>query len=148
MSHELLPYYERELSFFRRLGAKFAKDEPKIAGRLVLDKDFKTEDPHVERMIEAFAYLNARTRHKLEDEFPELTEALLSVLYPHYQAPIPSVAIVQFELDPQQNQLTTGHTIPRHTRLETDSIEGEPCRFQAGCAVESYGRSSVDSVAG
>ena len=73
--------------------------------------DGMSEDPHVERMIEAFAYLNARTRHKLEDEFPELTEALLGVLYPHYQAPIPSMAIVQFELDAEQKQLTTGHVI-------------------------------------
>jgi type VI secretion system protein ImpG len=130
MSEELLPYYNRELSFIRRLGAQFAKDHPKIAGRLRLDGEGLSEDPYVERMIEAFAYLNARTRHKLEDEFPELTEALLGVLYPHYQAPIPSMAIVQFELDPEQKQLTAGHTIPRHTALETESIEGEPCRFR------------------
>jgi type VI secretion system protein ImpG len=130
MSEELLPYYNRELSFIRRLGAQFARDHPKIAGRLRIDAEGMSEDPYVERMIEAFAYLNARTRHKLEDDFPELTEALLGVLYPHYQLPLPSLAIVQFELDPQQKQLTEGHTIPRHTPIETESIEGEPCRFQ------------------
>ncbi len=130
MSDELLPYYNRELSFIRRLGAQFAKDHPKIAGRLRLGEEGVSEDPHAERMIEAFAYLNARTRHKLEDEFPELTESLLGVLYPHYQAPIPSLAIVQLELDPEQKQLTTGHTVPRHTQLETESIQGEPCRFR------------------
>jgi type VI secretion system protein ImpG len=130
MSDELLPYYNRELSVIRHLAAQFAQDHPKIAGRLRLGEEGLSEDPHVERMIEAFAYLNARTRHKLEDEFPELTEALLGVLYPHYQAPIPSLAIVQFELDPGQKQLTTGHTIPRHTPLETEPIEGEPCRFR------------------
>ena len=52
------------------------------------------------------------------------------MLYPHYQAPIPSMAIVQFELDPEQVQLTTGYTIPRHTELETEPIHGEPCRFR------------------
>src|ERR1041384_86050 len=113
MSDELLPYYERELSFIRRLGAQFGKDHPKIDGRLRLNEGM-SDDPHVERMIEAFAYLNARTRHKLDDEFPELTESLLSVLYPHYQAPIPSMAIVQFDLDPEAKR-TTGHTIPRLT---------------------------------
>jgi type VI secretion system protein ImpG len=80
-------------------------------------------------MIEAFAYLNARTRHKLEDDFPELTESLLSVLYPHYQAPIPSMSIVQFELDPE-SQITTGHLVPRETAMETEPIQGEPCRFR------------------
>jgi type VI secretion system protein ImpG len=129
LSDELLPYYEKELSSIRRLGARFARDNPLIAGRLGLGESGEARDPHVERMIEAFAYLNARTRHKLEDEFPELTESLLGVLYPHYQAPIPSLAIVQFELDPAQKP-TTGHTIPRHAPLETESILGEPCRFR------------------
>ena len=48
-------------------------------------------DPHIERMIESFALLSGRIHHKLDDEFPELTDALLSVLYPHYLAPIPSM---------------------------------------------------------
>ncbi len=129
MSEDLLPYYNRELSYIRRLGAQFAEAHPKIAGRLRLGPD-SAEDPHVERLIEAFAYLNARTRLKLEDEFPEITESLLGVLYPHYQAPLPSMAVVQFELDPEQNELTAGHTIPRHAMLETEPIDGEPCRFR------------------
>lgn len=129
MSDELLPYYNRELSFLRKLGAGFAKAHPKIASRLRLGPDV-SEDPHVERLIQAFAYLNARTRHKLEDDFPELTDSLLGVLYPHYQLPIPSMAIVQFELDPSQTELTEGHTVPRGTAIETEPIDGEPCRFR------------------
>src|SRR3970282_1212300 len=95
----LLPYYERELTFLRQLGAELASKYPKVAGRLLLEAD-KSEDPHVERLIQAFAFLAARIHHKLDDEFPEITEALLGVLYPHYLAPVPSVAIVQFALDP------------------------------------------------
>jgi type VI secretion system protein ImpG len=129
MSEELLPYYNRELSYIRRLAAQFAEEHPKIAGRLRLGPD-SSEDPHVERLIEAFAYLTARIRHKLDDEFPEITESLLGVLYPHYQAPLPSLAIAQFELDPEQNELTEGFSVPRHTYLETDPIQGEPCRFR------------------
>src|SRR5262245_30605206 len=109
MSDALLPYYNRELSYLRRLGAEFAQANPKIAGRLRLGPD-ASEDPHVERLIQAVAYLNARTRLKLEDDFPEITNALLGVLYPHYQVPIPAMAIVQLEMDPAQAELTTGHT--------------------------------------
>jgi type VI secretion system protein ImpG len=129
MSAELLRYYNQELSFIRRTAAQFATEHPKIAARLRLGPD-SSQDPHVERLIEAFAYLTARIRHKLDDEFPEITEALLGVLYPHYQAPIPSMAVVQFGLDPGQNELTAGHTLPRHTALETEPIQGEPCRFR------------------
>ena len=94
MSDELLPYFNEELRFIRESGAAFARANPKIAGRLQLAAD-SPSDPHVSRLIEAFAYLNARIRHKLDDDFPELTEALLGVLYPHYLAPIPAAAIVK-----------------------------------------------------
>jgi type VI secretion system protein ImpG len=129
MSAELLRYYNEELTFIRRLAGQFAEDHPKIAARLRLGPE-SSQDPHVERLIEAFAYLTARIRHKLDDEFPEITEALLGVLYPHYEAPIPSMAVVQFELDPEQSELTEGHTIGRHAALESEPIQGEPCRFR------------------
>jgi type VI secretion system protein ImpG len=130
MADELLGYYNRELTFIRHFAAKFAEDHPKIAERLRLNPDDAADDPHVERLIEAFAYLTARIRYKLDDDFPELTASLMDMLYPHYQAPIPSMAIVKFVLDPEQVQLTGGYTIPRHADLETEPIDGEPCRFR------------------
>ena len=126
MADELLPYYERELAYIRRLGSEFAKANPKIAGRLRIGPE-SVEDPHVSRLIEAVAFLNARVRFKLDDDFPELTDGLLSVLYPHYLAPLPSMAIVQFV---PQADLTGSYLVPRHTALETAPIEGEPCRFR------------------
>ena len=134
MSEELLPYYNRELAFVRRLGAEFSRAHPKIAGRLQLGPD-SVEDPHVERIVEAFAYLNARIRHKLDDDFPEITDALLGVLYPHYQAPIPSMAIAQFALDHGQGDLVGGYTIPTGSAIEAESPDGEPCRFQTSYPV-------------
>jgi len=130
MPDDLLEYYNRELTFIRRLGAEFAAANPKIAKRLRLSPDEAADDPHVERLIEAFAYLTARIRTKLEDEFPELTTSLLNVLYPHYLAPIPSLSIAQFRVDLEQAQLTTGYTIPRQTELETEPVRDEPCRFR------------------
>ena len=74
MRDELIGYYERELIFIRRMGAEFARKYPKIAARLLLDEE-KVEDPHVERMIEAFAFLSARVGLKIDDELPEITES-------------------------------------------------------------------------
>ena len=134
MSDELLPYFERELAFIRKLGGEFAKAHPKIAGRLQLGPD-STEDPHVERIIEAFAYLNARIRHKLDDDFPEITDAMLGVLYPHYQVPIPSMAIAQFVLDRGQADLVAGYTLAAESTIEADSADGVPCRFRTSYPV-------------
>lgn len=134
MSDELLPYYNSELAFIRNLGAEFAEANPKIAARLRLRAE-GSEDPHVERLIEAFAYLNARIRHKLDDDFPEIADAMLGVLYPHYQAPIPSMAIVQFMLDRGQAELASGYTIDQGAVVETGAIHGEPCRFRTAFPV-------------
>jgi len=102
-----------DVEHLRQLGAQFAEKYPKIASRLILEPD-KCEDPHVERMLEAFAFLAARVHLKIDDEFPELTDALLGVLYPHFLSPIPSMAIVQFELDPAQAALPNGFSIERN----------------------------------
>ena len=131
MREALETHYENELNYIRRMALEFARDRPKIADRLYLDRETgESEDPHVERMIEAFAFLTARIRLKLEDDFPEITDALLGTLYPHYLAPVPSMSIVQFDLDPAQGQLTTGFTIPRHSRLYSREVSGVPCRFR------------------
>ena len=126
MADELLPYYEKELAFIRQLGAEFAEEHPKIAGRLGINSD-TIEDPHVSRLIESFAYLNARIQHKLDDDFPELSDALLGVLFPHYQRPIPSTTIVQFVGDPEQ--LEAPYRLEKNTLLETEQFQGENCRF-------------------
>ena len=99
MRDDLLLYYERELTFLRQMGAEFAAKYPKIASRLVLEPD-KCEDPHVERMLEAFAFLAARVHLKIDDEFPEITEALLDILYPHYLRPIPSMSVARVSRGP------------------------------------------------
>src|SRR6516164_3155336 len=131
MSDTLYPYYERELHFIRQRAREFAREYPGAAGRLLLEPT-RSVDPHVERLIESFALLCGRIHHKLDDEFPELTEGLLSVLYPHYLAPIPSLGIVQFELDPARAQLPNGFSIPRGSRLHTQPVNNLQCKFRTG----------------
>ena len=134
MRDDLLTYYERELAYVRQLGAEFAQKYPKIASRLMLEPD-KCEDPHVERLIEGFSFLAARVHLRLDDEFPEVTESLLNVLYPHYLAPIPSMSVVQFTLDSEQGKLTTGYEVERGTALYSRPIQGTPCRFRTSYPV-------------
>ncbi len=136
MRDRLEEFYEQELFFIRRMAAEFARDRPKIADRLALGPDTReSSDPHVERLIESFAFLTARVRLKVEDEFPELTTSLLGLLYPHYLAPIPSMSIAQFTFDPSQGKLTDGFTIPRDSRLISREVRGVPCRFRTAYPV-------------
>ena len=129
MRDDLLTYYERELTFLRQMGAEFAEKYPKVASRLLLEPT-RCDDPHVERLIESFAFLAARVHLKIDDEFPEITEALLTVLYPHYIRPIPACTVVEFHLDPEQGKLTTGLPIPKGSVLYSRPVEGWPCKFR------------------
>ncbi len=129
MRDELLYFYEQELAYLRRMGATFAEQYPKVASRLRLEPN-KCEDPHVERLLEAFAFLTARVHLKLEDDFSEISEALLSIMYPHYLRPIPAMSLVELVLDPEQGKLTTGLTVPRGAPLTSRPVSGTPCRFR------------------
>jgi type VI secretion system protein ImpG len=129
MRDELLAYYERELAYVRQLGAEFAAKYPKIASRLMLEPS-RCEDPHVERLLEAFAFLCARVHLKLDDEFPELTQALLSVLFPHFLRPVPSMTVVEMHLDPKQGQLTSALKAPRDSMLYARPVNGYRCPFR------------------
>ncbi len=129
MRDELLDYYERELIFLRRMGAEFAKKYPKVAARLLIDEE-KIEDPHVERMVEAFAFLAGRVSLKLDDELPEITESFLNVIYPHYLNPIPSMAVSQFIYGSPKDKLTAIQNIKTGAKLYSRPIDGSPCRFR------------------
>src|ERR671915_2201062 len=129
MREELLHYYERELTYLRRMGAEFAQRYPKVAGRLLLEPH-KCEDPHVERMLEAFAFLAARVHLKLDDDFPEVSESLLSIVYPQHVRPIPSMSLIELRLDPDQGKLTTGYRVKRDTMLYSRPVDGVPCKFR------------------
>lgn len=127
---ELLRAYWRELAYLRNMGSAFAEAYPKVAGRLELGADV-SPDPHVERLIESFAFLTARIQQNLDSEFPEIAVELLNILHPHYLNPVPSMAIAAFEVDPKRGKLTSGHVIPRHTPLFTQAAQGEAlCRFR------------------
>lgn len=135
MRDDLLSYYERELIFLRRMGADFARKYPKIAARLHLDEE-KIEDPHVERMIEAFAFLTGRIGLKLDDELPEITESFINVLYPHYLAPIPSMAVAQFPFGSPNDKSTAVQVLERGARLNSRPVEGTPCQFRTAFPVQ------------
>jgi type VI secretion system protein ImpG len=134
MDERLLEHYNTELRHLREVAGEFAREYPKIAGRLSLDKDAKEicPDPYVERLLEGFAYLAARIHLKLDAEFPRFTQALLETVYPHYLCPIPSMAVVHFDPDAQESALGDGVVIPRGTLLRSLLGKGDrtACTFR------------------
>jgi type VI secretion system protein ImpG len=137
MNSELLPYYERELLFIRKMASEFAERYPERAAALKLTHN-GCEDPHVERMIEACALMSGRIQRKIDDEFPEITQALLDVLYPHFLRQVPAMAIAQFEVDPEQSKSSTGYVVPRGALAYTEPVGGVQCRFRTAYPVRLW----------
>lgn len=128
MDDDLLRYYEQELVFVRRMGEEFARKYPKVAARLMLEPG-KSDDPNTERLIEAFAFLTARVHKKIEDNFPEITESLLNVVFPHYTRPVPSMSVVDFQTA-KTSVPPEGYTIEKETILYSKPVNGIPCQFR------------------
>ncbi|OEZ99924.1 type VI secretion system baseplate subunit TssF [Duganella sp. HH101] len=127
---KLLPYFERELSMLRRTGSEFASRYPKLAGSLQMSGE-TCADPHVERLIQASAFLNARVAKLLDDGYSTFTEALLGMLYPHYLRPIPSCSIARIDYSgARANEVSSVTTLPRGTAMKSLGRSAVTCRFR------------------
>jgi type VI secretion system protein ImpG len=124
MDPRLLTYYNRELQHLREVGAEFATEFPKVAGRLGLEA-FECADPYVERLLEGFAFLAARVQLKIDAEFPRFTQHLLELVFPHYLAPLPSMAVVQLQPKLSEGSLAAGLKVPRGSALRSLVARGE-----------------------
>ncbi len=114
MTDTLLQYYTRELDHLRLRGKQFAEFHPGSASRLGMAGDHSA-DPHMERLLESMAFLNARLEKRLDDSYPQLSEALLKKLFPHYLRSLPSMAMAWAQPDPTLKQVTR---VPAGTRFE------------------------------
>ncbi len=133
MDPRLLRYYNRELQHVREMGSEFAREYPKIAGRLGMDGT-EVADPYVERLLESFAFLTARVQLKIDAEFPDFTQNLMELVYPDYLAPLPAMAVAQFNPVPEEGALADGLLVPRNTSLRSITGKGDrtACEFRTG----------------
>lgn len=137
--NEILRYYEAEMRYLSEAGKEFAQAFPDRARELNLDR-VGERDPHIERLFEGFAFLMGRLRHKLDDELPELTEGLVSMLWPHYLRMIPSLAIL--ELIPEKGALQKHETLEAGLEAASDPVgEGNAaieCVYRTTQEVDLY----------
>ena len=138
MDPRLLRLYENELAFMREMGAEFAAEFPKIANRLDIGST-EIADPYTERLLQGFAFLAARIQLKMEAEFPTFTQSLLQMVYPHYLAPTPSMAVVKFKTDPGAIRgMPQGANLPAGTVLRSllGTHDQANCEFRTGHDVQ------------
>jgi type VI secretion system protein ImpG len=128
---KLLPYFERELSQLRRAGAEFAGRYPQLAGSLQIRGE-TCADPHVERLIQACAFLNASVAKRLDDGHSGFTEALLGMLYPHHLRPMPSCSIARIDYSgAPKNSVSSVTVLPRGAAMKSLAPNTVSCGFRS-----------------
>lgn len=111
------------------MAQEFAQQHPKIAGRLGM-RGIEIADPYVERLIESFCFLSARTQIKLDAEFPQFTQRLLETVYPNYNAPIPSMGVVRLIPNNIEGDITKGYLIPAQSTMLSSLLPNENTRCE------------------
>jgi type VI secretion system protein ImpG len=139
MDPRLLSLYEQELRYFRESTGEFAKQFPKIAGRLGIDNT-EIADPYVERLIEATAFLSARVNLKLNSEYPHFTQNFLDIVYPNFLAPTPAMMVLQVTPDLLDAGLATGVKIPKGAGIRALQSAGQStyCEFMTSQDLNLY----------
>ncbi|RLM04481.1 type VI secretion system protein ImpG [Gibbsiella quercinecans] len=130
MDSKLLEYYNRELAYLREMGAEFAEQYPKVAGRLGM-RGIDVADPYIERLMEGFAFLTSRVQLKMDAEFPRFSQRLLEIIYPNYLAPTPSMAIAELTPDSSKGDISGGFRVPRGTMMDSQTLKktGITCSY-------------------
>ncbi|MEQ5054696.1 type VI secretion system baseplate subunit TssF [Klebsiella michiganensis] len=124
-----LRYFDAEMRYLREAGKEFAQTHPDRAAMLDLDKA-GTPDPYVERLFEGFAFSMGRLRQKIDDDLPELTETLVSMLWPHYLRTIPSLSVVA--LTPELSAMKMAETVPAGLEISSRPVgpKNTVCRYR------------------
>jgi len=122
-------YYEEEMRYLKEAGQEFAEAFPDRARALNLNT-LEDRDPYVERLFEGFAFLTARVRQKLDDDFPEFSRNLLEMADPMFLRPIPSLCMVEFRH--RDTMLARPSLLPKGTLLLSNPVgkENTVCRFR------------------
>ena len=134
MDPRLLRYYNQELRYLREMGGEFAREFPKIAGRLGME-GLEVSDPYVERLMEGCAFLAARVQLKQDSEFPNLSQRLLDMVCPNLGAPLPSMLVAQFTPAADPN-LVAGFKVARGSALMGPETVLGPTRCEFRTAQE------------
>ena len=129
MDSKLLDYYNRELAYLREMGAEFAEQYPKVAGRLGM-RGIDVADPYIERLMEGFAFLTSRVQLKMDAEFPRFLSACW-----RSSTPLPVADAVDGDrraaAGQQQRRHQHGFVVPRGTMMDSQTLKksGITCSY-------------------
>lgn len=128
MRKTIQDYYHLEMQSLNEFVQDFTTRHPSVAADMSLDT-YSNRDPHIERLLEGSAYLNARVKQQIDLGIHHVSEAFLRHLAPEYLMPRPAKTIVQFTSF--GNRLIEPEWVPAGVRLCSTPVGEEQtvCQF-------------------
>jgi type VI secretion system protein ImpG len=108
---KLQDYFVSELEALRGSATDFQADYPAIASELVLSEGI-SRDPHVEHLVQSFAWMMARLQLQLDGEAHKLPRLVVDHMHPNALASVPAMAVVECDFDPSAANAATDYLIP------------------------------------
>lgn len=126
-------FYHAELSALRNEAGDFAQKYPDAARALGMARG-QSSDPQVELLMQSFAFLAARLQYQLRLDEAALPNALLGFLYPHLEAPVPSMLIAELTVKPDGANFAKEQILPRKSYISASASNDLghkiECRFR------------------
>jgi type VI secretion system protein ImpG len=141
-------YFMQELDCLRSQASIFGRDNPGVARELQLSAG-KSSDPHVELLLQSFAFMSARLHSRVDSEINEIPDTMLNTLIPSASAPVPSMSIAQMQIQPNGANFVNGYRLEKgrifYTQSETEKGKTVRCKFST-CYETELLPFTVDSV--
>ncbi|MBU2894383.1 type VI secretion system baseplate subunit TssF [Colwellia sp. D2M02] len=119
-------YFDAQMRLLTQAGKQFAEHYPEHAGQLNIDS-IKERDPHVERLLEGVAYLNANIQKRLDQSLPEVSEQVLRQLCPALLNFYPSTTVFQFH---PKYSMQESLLVKKGLEITTEvAVEQVKCKF-------------------
>jgi type VI secretion system protein ImpG len=121
---QLNDYFASELEGLRTRAIEFAKENPSIAEELMFSQqnEGRSRDPHIEILIQSFAWLTSRLRQNIESESSKLPSILLQQLYPQLICSTPSMAIAECKVNGFAADFNNGYLLQGQLSMEPVNI--------------------------
>jgi len=125
--------FQQEMQYLRESVEVFGQTYPGVATELKLSAG-RSADPHVEQLLQSFAFLTGKLRGDLNRQKDQIPNQLLHSLYPNLMRSIPCMTVLQANVESDGVNFVGGYSLEKGRQFigkaSKNKTEGEvECQF-------------------
>jgi type VI secretion system protein ImpG len=121
--------FQQELQFLRNSVEDFGRAYPAAASELKLSAG-RSSDPHVEQLLQSFAFLSGKLRSDMELQRGEIPNQMLHSLYPNLIRSQPCMTILQANVDSDGANFVSGSMLAKNSLFSAKpKLAGEEKKY-------------------